>query len=197
MESQEWIGKNCATDGEAPQTVSYHWLSLGCLCPLSTKHPCFCSIRPKGYQWLERPVLSQRQGLLDSSLLSLQSGRVRLFEGTLINSFHEANQHEGLGLCVGAKEANFISVTPSLRNISKPHWGGHLHAVQSVFPRASEQVVFNQGLQVLVCEILCFEGRMLRVRRRRVISVQTSGILCSLVTSDDVLVNTYRKANLY
>lgn len=63
-------------------------------------------------------------------------------------------------------------------------------------PKSLEQVVFNQGLQVLVCEILCFEGHMRSVRRR-VISVQTSGILCSLVTSDDVLVNTYRKANLY
>lgn len=88
-------------------------------------------------------------------------------------------------------------MTPAIRNISKLRSGGHLHAVQSVFPRASEQVVFNQGLQVLVCEILCFEGHMRSLRRRRVISVQTSGILCSLVTSDDVLVNTYRKANLY
>lgn len=121
---------------------------------------------------------------------------VRVFEGTLQNSFHEANQNKGLGLCVGGREANLISVTPAIRNISKPRCEGHLHAVQSVFPGASEQVVFNQGLQVLVCEILCFEGHM-RSLRRRVISVQTSGILYSLVTSDDVLVNTYRKANLY
>lgn len=93
----------------------------------------------------------------------------------------------------------YFSLSPAIRNISKLCCGGHLHTVQSVFPRASEQVVFNQGLQVLVCEILCFEGHMRSQgrRRRRVISVQTSGILHSLVTSDDVLVNTYRKANLY
>lgn len=49
---------------------------------------------------------------------------------------------------------------------------------------------------MLVYEILCFEGHM-RSLRRSVISVQSSGILYSLVSSDDVLVNTYRKANLY
>lgn len=103
-------------------------------------------------------MLSQRQGLLDSSVMSLQPGCVRLFEGTLINSFHEANQHKGLGMCVGGRDANFISVTPAIRNISKLCSGGHLHTVQSVFPRASEQVIFNQGLQVLVCEILLFRG---------------------------------------
>lgn len=112
-----------------------------------------------------------------------------------MNSFHEANQHK-VGMCVGGREASFISVTPAIRTIGKLHCRGHLHTAHSVFPSASEQVVCNQGLQVLVCEILCFEGHM-HSHRRRVVSVQTSGILYSLVTSGDVLVNTYRKANLY
>ena len=105
-------------------------------------------------------------------------------------------QHKRSGLCGGGRETNFTSVNTDIRNISNPCCEGHLHAVQSVLPTASEQVFFNQGLQVLVYEILCFEGHM-RSLRRSVISVQSSGILYSLVSSDDVLVSTYRKANLY
>lgn len=59
-----------------------------------------------------------KQGLLDSSVLSLQPGCVRPFEGTLINSFHEAKQHKGLGMCVGGREANFISVWLQLSETS-------------------------------------------------------------------------------
>lgn len=106
------------------------------------------------------------------------------------------HQHQGLGWYGGGRETNFISMTTDIRNISNSCCGGHLHAVQSVLPTDSEQVFFNQGFQVLVYEILCFKGHMGSLRRR-VISVQSSGILYSLLSSDDVLVNTYRKANLY
>lgn len=101
-------------------------------------------------------------------------------------------QHKGLGLCGGGREANFISVMREIRNFSNPCCEGHLHAVQSVLPTDSEQVGFNPGLRVLVYEILCFKGHMRSVRRSVI-----SGNLYSLVSSDDVLVNTYRKANLY
>lgn len=61
---------------------------------------------------------------------------------------------------MGGKETSFISATKGIRAISKPCRVGHLQAVQSVLPAASEQVAFNQGLQVLVYETLRLEGPM-------------------------------------
>lgn len=49
-------------------------------------------------------------------------------------------------------------VTTDIRNISNPCREGHLHTLQSVLQTDSEQVFFNQGFQVLVCEIFCFRG---------------------------------------
>lgn len=100
------------------------------------------------------------------------------------------SQHKRLGWSGEGKEMNVISVTPDIRNINNLCWEGHLHTMQSVLQTDSQQVSFNQVLQVLVCEILSFWGTHEQ-------SVQFSGNLYSLVSSDDVLVNTYRKANLY
>lgn len=51
---------------------------------------------------------------------------------------------------------NAISLTPDIRNINNPCREGHLHTLQSVLQTDSQQVFFNQGHQVLVCEILSF-----------------------------------------
>jgi len=100
------------------------------------------------------------------------------------------SQHKRLGWCGEGKEMNAISLTPDIRNINNTCREGHLHTLQSVLQTDSQQVFFNQGHQVLVCEILSFWGTHEQ-------SVQFSGNLYSLVSSDDVLVNTYSKANLY
>lgn len=55
-------------------------------------------------------------GLVRLILLSLQSGCVRLFGGTLINSFHEANQYKGLGVCVGGRGAKLHFSDSSYQN---------------------------------------------------------------------------------